>query len=224
MQLSAITDGIWQVEYDLKIGIIPLAARMTVVRLSNGGLWVHSPAKISDGVAGEIRALGDVAAIVAPNQFHHLYITDFIDATAPAPVFAAPGLERKRKDLNIAETLHEIPPSLWTEDFEQIHIQGMPKFDEHVFLHKPTRTLIATDLVFNLGTDMPFMGRLSTKIFGTYGKFASSRLFKSFIKDKAAFRRSVERLDDWDFDRIIMAHGNVLESGGKAAFTEAWPT
>jgi hypothetical protein len=222
MRFSPISDGIWQVEYELKIGIVPLAARMTVVQLQAGGLWVLSPARVSDEIATEIMELGDIAAIVAPNQFHHLYITDFIDATVKAPIFAAPGLERKRKDLVIAETLSETPPALWADDFEQIHVQGMPKFDEHIFLHKPTRTLIATDLVFNLGTEMPFMGKVSSKMFGTYGRFASSRLFKSFIKDKAAFRRSLERLGEWDFDRIIMAHGDVLESGGKAAFGKAW--
>jgi hypothetical protein len=34
------------------------------------------------------------------------------------------------------------------------------------------------------------------------------------IRDRAAARRSVEKLLQWNFDRVIVTHGEVLETGG----------
>jgi hypothetical protein len=207
-----ITDGVWEYEYRLKIGIVPFISRTTIVRLPDGGLWVHSPGSLTEDALAELKALGRVSAIVAPNQFHHLFVQEFAEAVNPAPLFAAPGLAAKRPDLVISETLSDEPSAQWQDTFEQLHVRGMPKFEEVIFLHKASRSLIVTDLVFNLGREMPFRTQLVTRMFGTYGRLAISRLFRSFIKDQVAFDRSIKRLADWEFDRVIMAHGDVLET------------
>ena len=41
------------------------------------------------------------------------------------------------------------------------------------------------------------------------------------IKDKAAFQRSVKTLTTWEFDRIIVGHGEILETDGKRRLEEA---
>jgi hypothetical protein len=40
------------------------------------------------------------------------------------------------------------------------------------------------------------------------------------IKDKAAFQRSVKILTSWEFDRIIVGHGEILETDGKRLLEE----
>jgi hypothetical protein len=35
------------------------------------------------------------------------------------------------------------------------------------------------------------------------------------ISDHVAARASVEQILQWDFDRVIVSHGDVLESGGR---------
>ena len=49
-----------------------------------------------------------------------------------------------------------------------------------------------------------------------YGRFGPSRTLRWFFAgDIAELRESVAKLDRWDYDRVIMAHGGIVESGGK---------
>jgi hypothetical protein len=51
----------------------------------------------------------------------------------------------------------------------------------------------------------------------SYGRFGPSKLDPLLIRDRAAARASLERILAWDFDRVIVAHGEILESGGREA-------
>lgn len=53
------------------------STRMTVIRLPDGGLFLHSPIRLDDGLRAELDALGTVRAVVAPNKAHHLYVGDY---------------------------------------------------------------------------------------------------------------------------------------------------
>ncbi len=43
------------------------------------------------------------------------------------------------------------------------------------------------------------------------------------IQNREALEVSLDRIREWDFDRVIVGHGEVLETGGKAAFAAAFP-
>ena len=79
-QLRPITKDLWVIDHPLQVGGLHLGTRTTVVRLSNGGLWLHSPGPLSPELMNEIAALGSVQAIVAPNAMHHLYLAENIRA------------------------------------------------------------------------------------------------------------------------------------------------
>ncbi len=49
---------------------LPFTTRMTVVRLSNGDLFLHSPIKFDRRLANGLLGLGTVRHLVSPNQFH----------------------------------------------------------------------------------------------------------------------------------------------------------
>lgn len=53
---------------------LPFTTRMTVVRLSNGDLFLHSPIKFAWTVAEELRNLGRIRHLVSPNQFHWVHV------------------------------------------------------------------------------------------------------------------------------------------------------
>jgi hypothetical protein len=59
---------------------------------------------------------------------------------------------------------------------------------------------------------------------GATGRFGPHRIVRAFVRDRAAARRSLERILAWDFDRVIVSHGDVLETGGRAALERgfAW--
>ena len=42
------------------------------------------------------------------------------------------------------------------------------------------------------------------------------------LRDKAAARASLERLLSWDFEKIVLAHGRLIQKGGKAALRDAF--
>jgi hypothetical protein len=67
-----------------------------------------------------------------------------------------------------------------------------------------------------VGTRMTVI-RLVTKMLRSYGRFGPSSLDPFLIRDRSAARRSLERILAWDFDRVVVAHGDVLESGGPDA-------
>lgn len=57
---------------------------------------------------------------------------------------------------------------------------------------------------------------------GSYGRSEPSRLERWFTKDRKALRASIERMLVWDFDRVTVAHGEILETGGKDRVREGW--
>ena len=76
-----IVDG--PLEYLTVSGIrlpLPFTTRMTVVRLSNGDLFLHSPIKFDEKLAKELRGLGMVRHLVSPNQFHYAHIGEWARA------------------------------------------------------------------------------------------------------------------------------------------------
>lgn len=219
MALTQITDGIWEGEGVVSPGPgMRMGTRMTVVRKPNGGLWIHSPIELDDSTASEIEALGPVEEIVSPNLFHHLFLKGALERWPDAVFFASEGLAAKRPDLPSARTLE--PGEDWLGCFDVLALGGMPRFQEHVFFHKPSRTLIVTDLIFNEPAGHTAATRLFFRVFGTYGRLSVSRLFRSIIRDKAAFGASLRPVLEIDADRVVMAHGKVLEENAAQRFRE----
>ncbi len=221
-RLRSLEPALWVVDHDFRMGPLALGTRTTLIRLADGSLWVHSPGPLTDALATEVRALGPVSCLVAPNLMHHLYLGDWIAAFPEARTYAVAGLDRVRPDLRLDETLGDAPPPAWKGQIEQIRTSGVPKLDEVDFLHPPTRTLVLTDLCFNMQSSDSWPTRLFMRLSAAWQRFTPSRLFKSFIKDRDALRQGVEQILEWDFDRVIVTHGEVLEGGGRAALRAAY--
>src|SRR4051812_2801799 len=97
--LNAIAPDIWHVPHNFTANGLPVSSRMTVVRLKNGGLWLHSPVPLTDRDRADLEALGNVEYIVAPSKTHHLFAAECSAAFPRAILFGAPGLSLKRPDL-----------------------------------------------------------------------------------------------------------------------------
>jgi hypothetical protein len=198
------------------------STRMTVVRLSDGGLFLHSPIRLDDGLRAELDALGEVRTIIAPNKFHHLFAGDCRSAYPKAKLYAAPGLPAKRKDLKFDGLLADEPRIEWRGDLEQRIIRGMPMLNEVAFFHPASRTLILTDLVFNVPRGRSWGLPILSQLLGLSGRFGPSRLGRWLIRDQQATRASLGTILRWDFDRLILAHGDVVETGGRQKLRDAF--
>jgi uncharacterized protein DUF4336 len=224
--LRPLGPNLWVVDRTMRNGPFEFGVRMSVIRLRNGGLVLHSPVALDQALRAELDALGPVRGAIAPDMAHHLFVADYQTGYPDAELFAAPGLPRKRPDLKFAAELSDEAPALWAAELEQHLVRGAPQANEVVFFHPESRTAIFTDLVFNLPAETRadnLVSRLFFALMGAAGRFGPHRIMRwFFIRDRKATRDSIDRILRWDFDRVVMSHGDVLERGGKAAVREAF--
>jgi len=215
--LAALDRDLWTAERPQRFYGLEVGTRMTVMRLADGSLLLHSPVSLDAGLRSELDSLGRVRYALAPNRLHHLYAGEVAAAYPGARLWVAPGLERKRPDLQIAGVLGDEAPPEWRGQVDQVFFRGRPYENEVVFLHRASRTLLLCDLAFHFGPHAHPATRLLMRLIRSYGRFGPSRLDPLLIRDRRAARESLERILAWDFDRVVVAHGDVLESGGHGA-------
>jgi hypothetical protein len=213
MPLVAVASGLWSVTHTMRFpGGVRIPTRMSVARLGGDGLWVHSAVPIDDALAAEIAVLGKVLYVVAPNCFHHLHIGSLLARFPEAKLFGAPGLAQKRADLPFAGALGEGSSVPWVATIDQIVLEGAPKLNEVVFFHRASRSLLVTDLFFNMMEPETWATGMVLRMMGTYKRFGPSRAWRFYCKDRKALKASVEKVLAWDFVRVLPAHGAVFEA------------
>jgi len=223
--LKTIAEDMWAIEDVVRMPLgLRMPSRSTVVRLSNGKLVVHAPLAIDDRLAREIDALGEVTHLVAPSCLHHLFLRGASERWPRARVLGAPGLESKLGGLRFEPLPAHGAIDAVAGELDVVRIAGAPAVSEHVFLHARSRTLLVTDLVFNVHRDTSFGMSLVLRMVGAWKKLAQSRSWRLFVKDRALAADAMQRVLAWDFDRLVMAHGDVVERGAHAelAAAAAW--
>jgi hypothetical protein len=220
--LRVLAENLWVAERSQRFYGLEVGTRMTVMRLADTSLLLHSPVELDTALRRELDTIGDVRYVVAPNRVHHLYAGDVAKAYPKAQLWVAPGVERKRPDLEFVGVLGDEPPAQWKQEVDQVHFRGRPYENEVVFLHRASRTLILCDLAFNFGPRAHIVTRVLMTLLRSYGHFGPSKLDPLLIRDRRAARESLERILTWDFDRVIVAHGDVLEEGGHAALASGY--
>ncbi|MBT8467449.1 MAG: DUF4336 domain-containing protein [Deltaproteobacteria bacterium] len=219
--MEKLANDIWAEAAPLSFFGLHLGTRMTVVRLRDGTLLVHSPIAMTSSLKAEVDAIGPVRHIVAPNCYHHLYAGDWKDAYPGALLHAAAGLEKRRKDLSIDSELRGEAHPDWEGDLATSLLDGT-MLHETVFFHRASRSLIVADVLENFETSAHWPTRAYLKLGGIHGKPGLSLPLRLFFRDKKRARRSVDEILSWDFDRIVLAHGDVIESGGRDVLTDAY--
>lgn len=217
--MRKIGAGIWIHERPFRLFGADFGNRMTIIEVSDGALLVHSPTALDDTLKSDVERLGRVAYLITPNAFHGMFTDDWMTALPDARHFTArtdnTG-KNKSEPLSLC-AMTELSPAL-----ETARVEGIPKLQEYVFYHRPSRTLILTDLAFNIGTDVPMWTKIFFSLNDAYGKFGPSRLMRSMITDKTAFKASLAALLEWDFEQIIVSHGDIVEQDGKNVLRRAF--
>lgn len=222
MRLLPIAHELWGATYDLMMsGIVHFPGRMTVARLDDGSLWLCSPIPIDDALAAELAALGPVAHIVAPNRLHHLHLPGAIERFPAAKVWAAPGLPEKRGDIAFHGVLDPAASPPWGDEIPHVFLEGSPWMNEVVFLHRASRSLVLTDLVFNLHEVRGWFTRLVLRMVRAYRRVGQSRLVRITTRDRDAFARTLRQMLAWDIDRIVVAHGEIVADDPKGTLQRA---
>ena len=225
-----------------RFGLIKVGGRGTLVKLQGGNVAVFSPVALTPEVQAKLRSMGPVKYIVAPDIEHHIFVSSWAKEYPRAEVIGMEGLPEKReqdpanKGIKFAHVFSaqnkldmKISPDFDAEfSYEYFHSH---QNKELVFLHKPSRTMIEADLIFNLPANEQYsktgidarsgiLTKLAGSIMHTNGAATWHKRFLWYGaggKDRKGFAESVRKIRAWDYDRVIPCHGDVIETGGKAA-------
>jgi len=185
-------------------GLIPIPVRMTVIRLADAQLILHSPVPISPELRNELDALGPVGFIVVPKA-HGRFADQAAKLYPSAELVSAPGA-----------------PAAWAGQVESHLVLGF-RLEEVVLFHRPSRSLVITDLCFHIQRSSSAVARLFFRANGMWQRFGPSRIIRRLgVSDRAAFEHSLEQVLRWDFERIVPGHGDVIEHGARDALRAAW--
>ncbi|MGB8632183.1 MAG: DUF4336 domain-containing protein [Xanthobacteraceae bacterium] len=197
---------------------LPFTTRMTVVRLSTGDLFLHSPIKFDQRLSNEIRGLGAVRHLVSPNQFHYAYIREWAKAFPDTFSWASPRVRQRARarhvDVDFTRDLAASPPEEWRREIDQTLFPG-GYFKEYVFFHKASKTLILTDTIINIELDkVTEPWRTATKLSGMYypyGQiFFGMRLPLLLQRQKA--EAAIKKIYSWQPQRILLSHGRCFDA------------
>jgi len=224
--LEYVPGRIWLKKYPVQYAGCDLFARATFIRLSNGDVLAHSPCPIDASLRSQLRSIGPTRHIVAPGNFHHLHVGAWQRAFPEAKTWICPGVERKRPQLEFDGFLCDHAPPEWASDLDQVLVRGNRIIWEVCFLDRPSKTLILTDLIENIGDRtqrtnwvLKFWWKVVMHMWNVPKPAPEYQIGWS---NKRAARRSLERVVAWDFDRIVIAHGENLETDAKNALRRAW--
>ncbi|MBW4663150.1 MAG: DUF4336 domain-containing protein [Chroococcus sp. CMT-3BRIN-NPC107] len=222
--LKEIDTDIWVVDAPFKYFGLSVGTRMTVIRLNNR-LAVISPIQLDDGTSQQLNKLGTVNHIIAPNVYHYLFAADFKALYPKATFWATSALKAKKPKLPIDRIIDSDTDNFLSnlqcilfDGLKTIDFNGFNLLNELVFFHPKSRTLILTDTAFNFDDSYPFVTQFVARVIGTYKQLSPSLLEKVASTEKAKIQQAVQKILAWDFDRVIMAHGSIIESQGKQTF------
>lgn len=227
--LKPVAEDIWIVDgpvIDFKS--VPFSTRMTVVRLASGELFIHSPTELTEPLKRQIDALGSVGHLVSPNRIHYWWIGAWGEHYPDARRWASPDARGAavKQGWDFTDDLAENAPPVWREDLDQIIVRGGRALEEVVFFHQASRSLILADLIENFEASrvksrlMRFLLTLAGNL-DPDGKLPID-LRLSYWGRHGSLRPAVQRMIDWQPERIILAHGRCYEGDAVAELRRAF--
>jgi hypothetical protein len=226
-----VGEAIWIVDGpEITFGLgplhMPFPTRMTVIRLPDGALWLHSPIALDEALVGQVERLGPVAHLVASNTLHYWWMKDWQARFPEAQAWAVVRLDpQARSRVGPHRQLAATPPAEWQGMIEQEIVAGSMLM-EAVFFHHPSRSLILTDLIENFEKE-----RFRSRVFRWLARLggvldpdgkAPVDLRLTFRKARPALRAAVERMIAWEPRRVIVAHGRWYGEDGVAELRRAF--
>lgn len=217
--MHPLAENLWLLPYPLRMLGADLRRNVAVIRLRSGDLVIHSTGPFTPEDAAAVRALGHPAWMLDVMLRHDTFAKDGL-AAFPGIAYLGPDGYEKVVHRPVQPLLPA--PAAWGDELQVVRLEGVPSMEEHAVFHAPSRTLIVADLLFNFGAEASWWTHtLLLLAIGPKHNPGVSRSFWFTLKDRPAFERSLSAVMAWDFDRIVVGHGNVIERDGKAALGQA---
>ena len=216
--MEQVAENLWVLRYPQRLLGVAIGRTVTIIRLTSGKLVVHSSAPFSPEEVSAIGNRGVPGWLVDVSLFHDSFARDGSAAFPHLPYLAPEGFS---KVSGVETEQLSSPPAEWRTELQVLELAGMPKVREHAMFHTPSRTLIVADLLFNFGDGESAWTRFFARHVMRLNKLVGmSPFFRMMIRDRDAFRQSLDAIMAWDFDRVIVGHGEIIETGGKQCIRE----
>src|SRR5262249_17373971 len=198
--------------------------RVAVIRLSDGGLFIWSPIKLTKDLRAAVDRLGEVRHLVPPNSLHHLFVDDWHSVYPSALLHAPPGLRKKRKDIVFAADLGDEPADAWAGDIDQVVVPGNLITTEVVFFHRKSATVLFTDLIqqFPRGWFSGWRETVARLDLMVGDEPTVPRTFRNTFVHRSAARAAMALIQSWPAEKVLMAHGTPVERDGQAFIGRAF--
>jgi len=202
--------------------------RMVIVRLADGGLWLWSPIERTAAIEDEVRMLGPVRHIVSPNQLHYLFLAEWQAAFPEAHLWGTPATIAKCGGLHFSGALADDAPDQWRGQIDQFYFANSLFMDEVIFFHRASRTAIIADLsqTFSesfLKRHWPWWMRAVARFSKmTEGLGYPPIDYRISFRRRASARPKIRELIAKHAEHVVVAHGEVVRTGGEAFLRRAF--
>jgi hypothetical protein len=226
-ELQAFAKNVWLVDGPnvRDFGVV-FTTRMIVVKLSDGSLWANSPVSVPFDILKRITELGPVRYLVAATPRHIWRLDGWHTLFPEAQLWAArtTPFTLKKRDLPFTGTLGDASPQGWAEDLDQLAFKGNHLIEEVIFFHRQSGTVILDDLIqIHPVVKGKVLRNALFKLEGVVSPHGGVGLdIRLSFTNRNLARRSLERLLSWDFDKLIIAHGDCVEKDAKAFVERAF--
>lgn len=216
--MQQLADDLWLLSYPLRLLGVDLRRNVATMRLRSGELIIHSTAAFTAADVAAIRVCGRPAWLLDAMLRHDTFAGEG-HAMLPEATYLAPAGFEKHVDFPVVPLVP--PPAEWSSEVDVLEIEGLPSMRETVLLHRRSRTLIVADLIFNFpGPHRGWEAWMLRVAIGRRHAPGVSRAVKLAVRDRAALHRSLRTVLAWDFDRVIVGHGELIPTGGRAALAD----
>ncbi len=207
--IEKLEENLWWVR-----GSLPgmaLKRVMTLVRLDDGRIIIHSAIALDDASMAEIEAWGSPSVLLVPNGYHRLDAPAFCARYTNLKVYCPRGSRRKIEEVVGVDGDYnalEMDASCEVE-----HLAGVRDGEGVMIVRSPAgSTLVFNDALFNMSHGKGIAGFIFRHITGSTGGPRVTRLFRWLaVKERRAFREHLERLAATpDLVRIIVSHHRII--------------
>ena|SRR5690349_7247013 len=217
--IQQIADDVLLMSFPWRLFGVNFKRNVTLMRLSDGRVVVHSTAKFSAEDVVMIRRFGEPAWLVDATLVHDTFAKEGRAALPNIPYLAPEGFT---KVSGIPTQPLSAPPPDWAGEIDVLKLEGM-RMKEHVFFHRRSRTLVAADLFLSFPENAQGWTRFFVHHFmGVPRMFGLTWFYRLImIQDRKAFGRAMHQLVKFDFDRLVVAHWKPIETGAKPVVEQA---
>jgi len=208
--LEQLDENLWHVKGTLPD--MPIKRRMTVARMDDGRLVLHSAIAMSEAAMAELEALGEIAYVLVPNGWHRLDAPAYRKRYPSAKLLCPRGSRKRVEQVVRVDGTYEDFPRDTSVELEML--DGIKEIEGVMKVHSPAGlSLVFNDALFNVPHGKGLMGLLFRAL-GSTGGPKVTRIMKTFaVKDKKALRAHLVRLASIpNLQRIIPGHGHIIDN------------